>query len=224
MAGFDYTGCCICRYHPRLHENNLAVILGCCFERSGKSATRHSGETKELPEFSRSLPRTIYGNRNDNKHILHFQRSDQIFVIGLLQRVTHASVAVDQNFIGKIDRGLLVFIGVEKEDTTTQAQRLLERLLGYRVFQDNDGKMNLGLADINGGLLLVPQFTLPADTRKGMRPSFSSAAPPDKGKEMFEYLLALAKQKYHTVASGQFGADMQVTLTNDGPVTFWLKT
>jgi D-tyrosyl-tRNA(Tyr) deacylase len=145
-------------------------------------------------------------------------------MIGLLQRVTHASVAVNQKIIGRIDRGLLVLIGIEKQDSATQAERLLERLLGYRVFPDPEGKMNLSLADIKGGLLLVPQFTLPADTRKGMRPSFSSAAPPDKGLELFEYLLSLAKEKYHSVESGMFGAEMQVTLTNDGPVTFWLKT
>jgi D-aminoacyl-tRNA deacylase len=145
-------------------------------------------------------------------------------VIGLLQRVTSASVTVNQNIIGKIDRGLLVLIGIEKDDSTAQADRLLERLLGYRVFPDTEGKMNLSLADIKGGLLLVPQFTLPADTHKGMRPSFSSAAPPEQGMELFDYLLALAKKKYHTVESGVFGADMQVTLTNDGPVTLWLKT
>ena len=145
-------------------------------------------------------------------------------MIGLLQRVSHASVTVEQKVVGKIERGLLVLIGIEKEDTTAQAERLLERLLGYRVFPDTEGKMNLGLADINGGLLLVPQFTLPADTQKGMRPSFSSAAPPEKGKELFDYLLTLAKKKYHTVESGKFGADMQVSLTNDGPVTLWLKT
>jgi D-tyrosyl-tRNA(Tyr) deacylase len=145
-------------------------------------------------------------------------------MIGLLQRVTRASVAVDQKVIGEIGKGLLVLIGIEKNDTASQAERLLERLLGYRVFPDNNGKMNLSLADIKGGLLLVPQFTLPADTRKGMRPGFSSAAPPEQGKELFEYLLSLAKRKYHTVASGQFGADMQVTLTNDGPVTFWLHS
>lgn len=145
-------------------------------------------------------------------------------MIGLLQRVTHASVTVDQKAIGEIGKGLLVLIGIEKEDTSAQAERLLERLLGYRVFPDNDGRMNLSLTDIKGGLLLVPQFTLPADTRKGMRPSFSSAAPPEKGKEMFEFLLTQARQKYHTVESGKFGADMQVTLTNDGPVTFWLHS
>ncbi len=118
----------------------------------------------------------------------------------------------------------MVLIGIEKEDTSAHADRLLERLLGYRVFPDNAGKMNLSLTDINGGLLLVPQFTLPADTRKGMRPSFSSAASSEQGKQLFEYLLTLAQKKHHTVAAGQFGADMQVTLTNDGPVTFWLKT
>jgi len=145
-------------------------------------------------------------------------------MIGLLQRVTHATVQVQKKTIAAIDRGLLVFIGVEKNDTTAQADRLLERLLGYRVFPDGDGKMNLGLMDIGGGLLLVPQFTLPADTRKGMRPSFSSAAPPDQGKELFDYLLKEAEARHQPVAAGIFGADMQVTLTNDGPVTFWLKT
>ena len=145
-------------------------------------------------------------------------------MIGLLQRVTHASVEVQKKTISSIDRGLLVFIGVEKADTPAQADRLLERLLGFRVFPDNDGKMNLGLQDIGGGLLLVPQFTLPADTRKGMRPSFSSAAPPDQGRELFAYLLKEAEARHQPVAAGIFGADMQVTLTNDGPVTFWLGT
>lgn len=144
-------------------------------------------------------------------------------MIGLLQRVTQASVAVNQKITGKIDRGLLVFVGIEKEDSTNNAERLLEKLLGYRVFTDKAGKMNLSLEDMQGGLLLVPQFTLPADTRKGMRPSFSSAASPDKGRELFDYLFAIAKNKYYRVESGVFGADMQVTLTNDGPVTFWLQ-
>ena len=145
-------------------------------------------------------------------------------MIGLLQRVTHASVEVDGKTIAAIDRGLLALIGVEKEDGRAQADRLLERLLGYRVFPDQEGKMNLSLTDIQGGLLLVPQFTLPADTRKGMRPSFSSAAPPDQGRELFAYLLAQAQAGHQPVAAGIFGADMQVTLTNDGPVTFWIKT
>ena len=144
-------------------------------------------------------------------------------MIGLLQRVTHASVAVNQQITGKIDRGLLVFIGIEKQDTENHAHRLLHKLLGYRVFPDSEGKMNRSLLDINGGLLLVPQFTLPADTRKGMRPSFSAAAPPDKGREMFTSLLEYAKEQYSKTESGIFGADMQVTLTNDGPVTFWLQ-
>ena len=145
-------------------------------------------------------------------------------MIGLLQRVTCASVEVHKKNIAGIDRGLLVLIGVEKEDGRTQADRLLERLLGYRVFPDQEGKMNLCLKDIRGGLLLVPQFTLPADTRKGMRPSFSSAAPPDQGREMFAYLVKEAQARHQPVAAGTFGADMQVTLTNDGPVTFWLET
>lgn len=144
-------------------------------------------------------------------------------MIGLLQRVTHASVAVNGKDTGTIGKGLLVLVGVEKEDTEAAAERLLDKLLGYRVFPDNDGKMNLSLADIDGGLLLVPQFTLPADTRKGLRPSFSSAAPPAQGKELFDYLLRYARGKHHNVHAGIFGADMQVTLTNDGPVTFWLK-
>ena len=145
-------------------------------------------------------------------------------MIGLLQRVTHATVQVQQKTIAAIDRGLLVFIGVEKDDTPARADRLLERLLGYRIFPDRDDKMNLGLRDIGGGLLLVPQFTLPADTRKGMRPSFSSAAPPDQGRALFAYLLKEAQARHQPVAAGVFGADMQVTLTNDGPVTFWLET
>jgi len=145
-------------------------------------------------------------------------------MIGLLQRVTHAAVEVDQKTVARIDRGLLVLIGVEKKDTRAEADRLLERLLGYRVFPDQDGKMNLSLKDINGGLLLVPQFTLPADTHKGMRPSFSAAAPPEQGREMFAYLLKEAQAAHQPVAAGIFGADMQVSLTNDGPVTFWLET
>ncbi len=144
-------------------------------------------------------------------------------MIGLLQRVSGASVAVNRKIIARIDTGLLVFVGVEKDDTGTQADRLLERLLGYRVFPDAAGRMNLCLTDIGGGLLLVPQFTLPADTRKGMRPSFSSAAPPEKGRQLFEYLLDQARERYARVEAGEFGADMKVTLTNDGPVTFWLQ-
>ncbi|EIJ42838.1 D-tyrosyl-tRNA(Tyr) deacylase [Beggiatoa alba B18LD] len=144
-------------------------------------------------------------------------------MIGLLQRVTQASVSVNQAIVGQINTGLLVLLGVEKTDTTAQADRLLERLLTYRVFADADGKMNISLRDINGGLLIVPQFTLPADTRKGTRPSFSTAAPPVLGSELFHYFCQQAQQQHPTVACGVFGADMQVALINDGPVTFWLQ-
>ena len=144
-------------------------------------------------------------------------------MIALLQRVQSASVSVASNEIARIKQGLLVFIGVERDDTEAQANRLLSRLLGYRVFSDQDDKMNLSLNDISGGLLLVPQFTLAADTDKGMRPSFSSAAPPQQGEILFDYLSIQAKQQYDLVETGQFGADMQVSLINDGPVTFWLQ-
>ena len=144
-------------------------------------------------------------------------------MIGLLQRVTEASVSIDKQTVGQIDKGLLVLVGVEKNDSEAQADRLLERLLGYRVFPDAEDKMNLSLTDINGGLLLVPQFTLAADTQKGKRPSFSSAASSERGQELFQYLVKRAQAIYYDVAMGRFGADMQVSLTNDGPVTFWLQ-
>ena len=143
-------------------------------------------------------------------------------MIGLLQRVHRASVHVDNKEIAHIDQGLLVLIGVERNDSQTQADRLLERLLNYRVFADDNDKMNLSLKNINGGLLLVPQFTLAADTNKGLRPSFTSAAPPEKGQQLFDYICSQATQHHAPVETGQFGADMQVSLTNDGPVTFWL--
>ena len=145
-------------------------------------------------------------------------------MIGLLQRVSTARVEVKNSTIGEIGQGLLTLIGIEKEDTETKADRLIERLLGYRVFSDSAGKMNLSLQDVDGGLLLVPQFTLPADTRKGMRPSFSSAAPPALGEKLFSYMVSQAKEQHSAVEAGKFGADMQVSLTNDGPVTFWLQT
>jgi len=144
-------------------------------------------------------------------------------VIGLLQRVSRASVSVDGEVIGRIGVGLTVLIGVERGDGEAQADRLLERLLGYRVFADAEGKMNLSLRDIGGGLLLVPQFTLPADTRKGTRPSFTPAAPPDEGRRLFAYLLENARRLHPEVASGRFAADMEVALVNDGPVTLWLQ-
>lgn len=141
-------------------------------------------------------------------------------MIGLLQRVTAARVEAGGDCIAEIGRGLLVFVAIERDDTQRQADRLLERVLGYRVFPDRDGKMNLSLRDIGGGLLLVPQFTLAADTAKGTRPGF----PPvnDGTEKVFTYLVERAMHDYTDVASGRFGADMQVTLTNDGPVTFML--
>lgn len=144
-------------------------------------------------------------------------------MIGLLQRVTEARVVVAGETVGSIGRGLLVLIGVERGDGEAQAERLLERLLGYRVFPDAEDRMNLSVRDIGGGLLLVPQFTLPADTRKGMRPSFTPAAAPEEGRRLFDYLVARARAQHHDIATGRFGADMQVSLTNDGPVTFWLQ-
>ncbi len=145
-------------------------------------------------------------------------------MIGLLQRVSHASVSVENRLIGEIGRGLLVLVGVEQGDDEARARRLLERLWSYRVFADASDKMNLSVSDIDGAMLLVPQFTLAADTNKGTRPSFTSAATPQEAKRLFDYLLQQAKQSPMTIQSGQFGADMQVSLLNDGPVTFWLKT
>ena len=144
-------------------------------------------------------------------------------MIGLLQRVSSAQVKVAGETIGAIDRGLGVLVGVERRDGEAQADRLLERLLGYRVFSDEDAKMNLSVRDIDGGLLLVPQFTLAADTRKGMRPSFTPAAPPEQGQRLFDYLVTQARAAHPRLAAGRFGADMQVSLINDGPVTFWLR-
>jgi D-aminoacyl-tRNA deacylase len=144
-------------------------------------------------------------------------------MIGLLQRVTAAEVKVSGAVVGRIERGLMVLIGVERADNEAKADRLLERLLSYRVFADADGKMNLSLADVAGGLLLVPQFTLAADTNKGTRPGFSPAAEPQEGRRLFDYLVKRAREAHCVVQTGEFGANMQVSLTNDGPVTFWLR-
>jgi D-tyrosyl-tRNA(Tyr) deacylase len=145
-------------------------------------------------------------------------------MIGLLQRVSTANVQVSGQLIAEIEQGLLVLVGVEKLDTEADADKLAKRILNYRVFADNNDKMNLSVSDINGGVLLVPQFTLPADTRSGNRPSFTPAAAPDRGKALFEYLVLKIKQLHSSVATGEFGADMKVSLINDGPVTFWLQT
>ena len=144
-------------------------------------------------------------------------------MIGLLQRVTRARVEVAAESVGAIGKGLMVLVCAERGDEEGHADRLMERLLNYRVFADTEGKMNLSLRDVQGGLLLVPQFTLAADTTKGNRPSFTPAAPPAVGARLFDYLLARARQLHAPVESGRFGADMQVTLTNDGPVTIWLR-
>jgi len=138
--------------------------------------------------------------------------------------VTQASVRVDGRQVGAIERGLLVLVGVQKDDTEARAERLLDRLLGYRVFPDAQDRMNLSLRDVEGGLLLVPQFTLAADTRKGARASFSGAAPPEQGERLFEHLVARARIVHARVETGLFAADMQVSLVNDGPVTFWLQS
>jgi D-tyrosyl-tRNA(Tyr) deacylase len=141
----------------------------------------------------------------------------------LLQRVRSARVEVDGETVGAIDQGLLVLVGVEPHDDAALADKLLKRLLAYRVFSDEQGKMNLSLTDIAGGLLLVSQFTLAADTRSGLRPSFSTAATPEQGRQLFEHLVERARALHPQVASGRFGADMQVQLVNDGPVTFLLQ-
>ena len=145
-------------------------------------------------------------------------------MIALLQRVSDAKVVVDGVTIGTIDTGLMVLVCAERNDTEKDAEQLLSKLLSYRVFSDDAGKMNRSVSDVRGGLLLVPQFTLAADTQSGTRPSFTPAAPPALGKLLFDHFVALAKQRHTVVETGQFGADMKVTLTNDGPVTFWLQT
>lgn len=145
-------------------------------------------------------------------------------MIGLLQRVTEASVSVDGHVVAGIGTGLLVLVAVQPKDTDASAKRLAERILAYRVFPDPAGRMNLSLADTGHGLLLVPQFTLAADTRKGSRASFTGAAGPDAGRRYFALLLQICSKMHPSVQSGVFGADMQVALINDGPVTFWLES
>jgi D-aminoacyl-tRNA deacylase len=145
-------------------------------------------------------------------------------MIALIQRVNGASVTVDARIVGRIGRGILALIGIERGDGAAQAERLLERVLSYRIFEDDAGRMNRSLADIGGGLLLVPQFTLAADTRKGTRPGFSTAAAPDAARALFAALGEQARSRHPDVAFGEFGAHMLVSLVNDGPVTFWLQT
>ncbi len=144
-------------------------------------------------------------------------------MITIIQRVSQAQVSIAGTEVGKIERGIMALVAVEKLDTEKSARRLLERILNYRIFPDAEGRMNLNLQAIEGGLLLIPQFTLAADTNSGNRPSFTAAATPEHGKAIFNYFIEHAKNNYRSIALGQFGADMQVSLTNDGPVTFTLK-
>lgn len=145
-------------------------------------------------------------------------------MIAVLQRVTQAQVTVDENIVGKIGTGLLVLLGVEKNDEESQAHRMAERILGYRIFPDDEDKMNNNVVDIAGGVLIVPQFTLAADTKKGMRPSFSTAAPPESANKLYESVVKAAKKAYSNIETGSFQANMQVSLCNDGPVTIVLKS
>jgi D-tyrosyl-tRNA(Tyr) deacylase len=145
-------------------------------------------------------------------------------MIGLIQRVSEASVAVDGQIIGSIGGGLMVLVGVQRDDGPAQAERLAERLLAYRVFEDADGRMNLDVTQAGGSVLLVPQFTLAADTNAGNRPSFTSAAEPDQARGLFDALVAAVRSGWDSVAQGRFGANMDVRLVNRGPVTFWLET
>jgi len=145
-------------------------------------------------------------------------------MIALIQRVRQARVEVENEIIGQIDVGMLAFVAIQPADGELQTRRLLERLMGYRIFPDETGKMNRSLRDVGGGLLLISQFTLAADTDSGMRPSFASAASPQHGQTWFDRLVTLARQTYSPVATGKFGAHMQIYLINDGPATFWLET
>lgn len=145
-------------------------------------------------------------------------------MLALIQLVSHAQVDVDQKTVGKIDQGIMALIGIEKTDTEDNAARILERIIHYRIFRDADGKTNLSLREVNGGLLLVPQFTLVADTKKGTRPGFSKGMPPAEGKILFEKMVSHAKTIFPKTESGVFGAHMQVGLCNDGPVTFMLQS
>jgi D-aminoacyl-tRNA deacylase len=145
-------------------------------------------------------------------------------MIALIQRVSRSAVTVDARTVGEIGRGVLALVGVERGDDAARMERLLERVLTYRIFEDDAGRMNLSLRDVGGGLLLVPQFTLAADTQKGTRPGFSTAESPESARAMFDTMVDRARQTHPTVATGEFGAHMEVLLVNDGPVTFWLRS
>lgn len=142
----------------------------------------------------------------------------------LIQRVSSANVVVNSETVGEIDQGILILLGVEKEDNEERADKLLKKILGYRIFPDQEGKMNLNVQQVSGELLIVSQFTLVADTQKGLRPSFSSGASPELGEQLYDYFTKQALKSGLTIANGKFGADMKVSLCNDGPVTFWLES
>jgi D-tyrosyl-tRNA(Tyr) deacylase len=144
-------------------------------------------------------------------------------MLGLLQRVKRASVDVDEKCVGKIDQGILLLLGIEKTDTRSSADKLIDKILAYRMFSDEQQKMNCNVQQVNGGILVVSQFTLAANTNKGLRPSFSSAAPPVQAEDLYNYFVMQLRSKHVSVATGIFAADMQVSLVNDGPVTFMLK-
>lgn len=144
-------------------------------------------------------------------------------MLTVIQRVKEARVDINDQTVGKINHGLLILCGFEPKDSLENINRMLDKCINYRIFEDQNGKMNLSLKDVNGGLLLVPQFTLMADTQKGLRPSFSNAAPPELGRQLFDNLLTLAQQRYPNTQNGCFGSNMQVYLCNDGPVTFLLQ-
>lgn len=145
-------------------------------------------------------------------------------MLGLIQRVSHASVTVNEEVVGEIDRGILLLLGVQREDTKESADKLLHKVMHYRIFPDDDDKMNLNVQQAGGGLLVVSQFTLAADTKKGLRPSFTSSAPPELAEQLYDYFVEQAKQACPQLATGIFGANMQVSLCNDGPVTFLLES
>ncbi len=144
-------------------------------------------------------------------------------MLGLIQRVTSASVSVNQEIVGEIRQGILLLLGIQKTDTQETANKLIDKILAYRIFADADNKMNCNVQQIDGGVLVVSQFTLAADTKKGLRPSFSSAAPPQQAQELYNYFVAQLRSKHQKIATGIFAADMQVSLVNDGPVTFMLE-
>ena len=144
-------------------------------------------------------------------------------MIALIQRVSEAHVSIGQQTVASIETGILVLVAIQAEDTSKQIERMADRVMNYRIFPDNAGKMNLSLVDVGGGVLFVPQFTLIADTRRGNRPSFGKNINPETGQQLFKQLLDYSKSQYNNVQHGEFGADMQVSLVNDGPVTFWLE-